>query len=207
MVTPFWSTTWKLGGAGIPKNWSKVCQIGAERGIDPFLDDGDRLAGTVAGDGGAAGAGEADLVDAVGVPKLRGGDLAAEERQLAGDRVRFRSRVGEREVVRSAHVLVGDCRRESPAVSAGGIGEEGGERGVDVRDPGTAAVERRVGHGQDEVVLRIDRDPAAVDVGDGRQTERRDERLRAASLVVEEIEPDRDVDRRGGTARAGRAAW
>ena len=35
-----------------------------------------------------------------------------------------------------------------------------------MHDPGTAAVERRVGHGQDEVVLRIDGDPAAVDVGD-----------------------------------------
>ena len=47
---------------------------------------------------------------------------------------------------------------------------------------------------------RVDRDPAAVDVGDGRQTERGDGRLRAVSLVVEEIESDRDVDRRGATA-------
>ena len=47
-------------------------QIGTERGVDPLLDDGDRLAGTVAGDRGAPGAGEADLVDAVGLPKLAG---------------------------------------------------------------------------------------------------------------------------------------
>ena len=67
-----------------------------------------------------------------------------------------------------------------------------------MRDPGPAAVERRVADGQDEVVLRVDRDPAAVDVGERGQTERGDERLRAVSLVVEEIESDRDVDRRGG---------
>ncbi len=84
-------------------------------------------------------------------------------------------------------------------MSASGIGEEGRERGVDVHDPGTAAVERRVRHGQDEVVLRIDRDPAAVDVGDARQAERRDDRRGAASRVVEEAESDRHVDRRGGT--------
>ena len=68
-----------------------------------------------------------------------------------------------------------------------------------MHDPGTAAVERRVAHGQDEVVLRIDRDPAAVDVGDARQAERRDGRRGAASRVVEEAEPDGHVDRRGGT--------
>ena len=72
-----------------PEELVEGMQIGAERGVDPFLDDRDRLAGTVAGDGGAAGTGEADLVDAVGVAELRGGDLAAEERELAGDRVRF----------------------------------------------------------------------------------------------------------------------
>ena len=41
--------------------------------------------------------------------------------------------------------------------------------------------------------------PPAVDVGDARQTERRDERRGAASRVVEQAEPDRHVDRRGGT--------
>ena len=96
VVTPFWSTIWKLGGAGIPKNWSNVVQIGPERGVDSLLDDGDRLAGTVAGDGRAAGAGEADLVDAVGVAKLRGADLAAEERQLAGERIGIRVGVDKR---------------------------------------------------------------------------------------------------------------
>ena len=33
-------------------------QIGLERGVDPFLDNGDRLAGTGSGDGGAARPGE-----------------------------------------------------------------------------------------------------------------------------------------------------
>ena len=76
-----------------------------------------------------------------------------------------------------------------------------------MHNPGTTAVERRVRHGQDEVVLRINRDPAAVDVGDARQTERRDKRRGAASRVVEEVESDRHVDRRGGTRRVRRAVW
>ena len=62
-------------------------QIGFERGVDAFLDDGDRLAGAGTGDRCAARAGKADLVHAIGLPKLRGRDLAAEERKLAGDRV------------------------------------------------------------------------------------------------------------------------
>ena len=76
-----------------------------------------------------------------------------------------------------------------------------------MRNPGTAAVERRVAHGQDEVVLRIDRDPAAVDVGGGRQTERGDRGCGAPSLVVEEVEPDRHVNRRRWNRPGGREAW
>jgi hypothetical protein len=53
-------------------------QIGFERGVDPFLDDGDRLASTGTGDRGTASAGEADLVDAVSRPQFRRGDLTAE---------------------------------------------------------------------------------------------------------------------------------
>ena len=67
-------------------------QVGRERGVDPLFDDGDRLAGAVAGDGRAARAREADLVDAVGLAKLRRADLAAEERQLAGDDIRIAAR-------------------------------------------------------------------------------------------------------------------
>ena len=101
------------------------------------------------------------------MPELRGRDLAAEERDLVTDRVRPRIRVREREIVRSSHILVGDPGRNRPG-AAHGVGQKRRQGGVDVRDPGTAAVERRVGHGQDEVVLRIDRDGAGVDVGDGR---------------------------------------
>ena len=72
-----------------PEELVEGMQIGGDRGIDPLLDDRDRLAGTVARDGGAAGTGEADLVDAVGVPELRGADLAAEERQLTRDAYTF----------------------------------------------------------------------------------------------------------------------
>ena len=70
-----------------------------------------------------------------------------------------------------------------------------------MRNSGTTTVERRVCHGQDEVVLRINRYPAAVDIGDGRQTEHRNIRCGAVSRVIKEVEPNRHVDRRGGTGR------
>ena len=35
VVTPFWSTTWKLGGAGMPKNWSKVVRSAPSVGSTP----------------------------------------------------------------------------------------------------------------------------------------------------------------------------
>ena len=47
-------------------------QVGADGGIDPLLDDGDRLAGAVARDGSSAGTGEANLVDPVRVAELHG---------------------------------------------------------------------------------------------------------------------------------------
>ena len=68
----------EAGGSRDAEELVEGRQVGAERGVDPLLDDGDRLAGAVAGDGRAPGAREADLVDAVGVPELRGADLAAE---------------------------------------------------------------------------------------------------------------------------------
>ena len=68
----------EAGGSRNSEELVEGSQIGTERGVDPLLDDGDRLAGTVAGDGRAPGAREADLVDAVGLPKLRRADLTAE---------------------------------------------------------------------------------------------------------------------------------
>ena len=49
--------------------------------------------------------------------------------------------------------------------------------------------------------------PLLVDVGYGRQTQRGHVRLRAAPLVIEEIESDRDVDRRGGAGGQVREVW
>ena len=61
--------------------------------------------------------------------------------------------------------------------------------------------DRRLRQGQDEVILRIDGDRRALQVGRCTQTERWEGRLWVLSLVVEEAEPDREAHCRAGTAR------
>ena len=86
VVTPFWSTTWKLGGAGIPKNWSKVVRSAPSVGSTPSSTMAIVWPAPSPGTVRAAGAREIDLVDAIGLPKLRRADLTAEERQLRAER-------------------------------------------------------------------------------------------------------------------------
>ena len=124
MVTPFWSITWKLGGFGNSEKLVERIEIGTQGGVDPFLDNRDRLAGTGSGDRGAVGAGKRDLVDSVGLAELVGGHLTAKKRQLAGDCVRSLSVGGIRQpqFVGSIHILVSDANRN------GVVGDVGSAR-------------------------------------------------------------------------------
>ena len=67
VVTPFWSTTWKLGGSGMPKYWSKVCRSASSVGSTPSSTMAIVWPAPVPATVVPPGAGEADLVDAVGL--------------------------------------------------------------------------------------------------------------------------------------------
>ena len=189
------------------KYWSKVVRSAPKRGVDPLLDDRDRLARTIPDHGRAAGPREADLVDTVGVPELRRADLTTEKRQLVRKRVSIcirigelvRRRIGERKIIRATHILVSDPGGNRRGLGDR-IGEESCECGINMRNPGPSAVKGRIVHGQDEIVLRIDRDSTALDVGGRSQAKSWSEGCRALSGVKKEVEPNRHVNR-GARAR------